>query len=246
MTTERTIAVVLAGGVGTRVGLGIPKQLIRIAGKAIVEHTLESLNENDLIDEILVMMNTESLHELDHLVGQPRFAKLRAILPGGSTRNETTRLALEALPADPSVKVLFHDAVRPFIDDRIIGDCVRALDDYDAVDTAIPSADTVIQVDDGLITDIPVRSRLRRGQTPQGFRLGTIRRAYAIAASDPAFAATDRPDSPPKSIFLNKAYNSSQMVYFAGKEWHNLGSKTTSASCPISGRIVLKYLDLRS
>lgn len=191
MSTERTIAVVLAGGVGTRVGLGIPKQLIRIAGKAIVEHTLESLSECDLIDEIVVMMNAETLHELDYLIGDARFPKLRGVLPGGATRNETTRRALESLPDDPTIKVLFHDAVRPFIDDRIIEDCVRALDDYDAVDTAIPSADTIIQVDDDIITDIPVRSRLRRGQTPQAFRLGTIRRAYQAAADDPGFAATD-------------------------------------------------------
>lgn len=191
MSNERTIAVVLAGGIGTRVGLGIPKQLIRIAGKAIVEHTMESLSRNALIDEILVMMNAESLGELEHLVGDSRFPKLRAVLPGGETRNDTTRLALEALPADPATRVLFHDAVRPFIDDRIIEDCVRALDEYDAVDTAIPSADTIVQVDDGIITAIPVRSRLRRGQTPQAFRLGTIRRAYAAAAGDPKFAATD-------------------------------------------------------
>ncbi|WP_430645977.1 SDR family NAD(P)-dependent oxidoreductase [Agromyces sp. GXS1127] len=191
MTGERTIAVVLAGGVGTRVGLGIPKQLIRIAGKAIVEHTMETLSRNPLIDEILVMMNAESIDELRHLVGDPRFPKLRAVLPGGETRNDTTRLALDALPEDPATRVLFHDAVRPFIDDRIIEECVRALDDYDAVDTAIPSADTIIQVDDDVITAIPVRSRLRRGQTPQAFRLGTIRRAYDAAADDPSFAATD-------------------------------------------------------
>ncbi|GGI47681.1 2-C-methyl-D-erythritol 4-phosphate cytidylyltransferase [Agromyces flavus] len=191
MTSERTIAVVLAGGVGTRVGLGIPKQLIRIAGKAIVEHTLESLSRNQLIDEILVMMNAESLHELEYLRDGARFPKLRGILPGGKTRNDTTRLALDALPDDPSTKVLFHDAVRPFLDDRIIRDCVVALDSYEAVDTAIPSADTVIQVDDHIITDIPTRSRLRRGQTPQGFRLGTIRQAYELAAGDTDFAATD-------------------------------------------------------
>src|SRR5690606_35489426 len=81
-------------------------------------------------------------------------------------------------------------AVRPFIDDRIIEDCVRALDEYDAVDTAIPSADTIIEVSANLlITNIPDRSLLRRGQTPKAFRLHTIRRAYEIAADDPDFKA---------------------------------------------------------
>lgn len=191
MTTPRTVAVVLAGGIGVRVGLGIPKQLIKIAGKAIVEHTLEALEGSPHIDEIIIMMNAAAIGELDHLFDSGRFGKLSRILPGGETRNDTTRLAIAALDGDDT-KVLFHDAVRPFIDDRIIEDCVRALDTYEAVDTAIPSADTIIQVDaDRLITGIPDRSLLRRGQTPQAFRLGTIRRAYDIAATDPSFRATD-------------------------------------------------------
>ncbi|GAA1777055.1 bifunctional cytidylyltransferase/SDR family oxidoreductase [Agromyces lapidis] len=190
--SSQTVAVILAGGIGVRVGLGMPKQLIRIAGKAIVEHTLEALEASPLIDEVLVMMNAGSIHELDHLKLDPRFTKLTAVLPGGETRNATTRLALAALPDDADPKVLFHDAVRPFLDDRIIEDCVAALDEYDAVDTAIPSADTIIEVDErSIITGIPPRSRLRRGQTPQAFRLSVIRRAYELAADDSEFAATD-------------------------------------------------------
>jgi 2-C-methyl-D-erythritol 4-phosphate cytidylyltransferase len=188
---ERTVAVILAGGIGVRVGLGIPKQLIKIAGKAIVEHTLEAISESDLIDEVIIMMNADSLSELDHLIDSERFPKLSRILPGGSTRNETTQLAIAALDGDDT-KVLFHDAVRPFIDVRIISDCVKALDRYDAVDTAIASADTIIQIDaDNHITGIPDRGMLRRGQTPQAFRLGTIRRAYERAGDDPSFHATD-------------------------------------------------------
>lgn len=186
-----TVAVVLAGGIGVRVGLGIPKQLIKIAGKAIVEHTLESLESSDLIDEIIIMMNASSIHDLDHLLEHDRFPKLTRILPGGETRNDTTQLAIAALEGDDT-KVLFHDAVRPFIDERIIRDCVEALDHYDAVDTAIPSADTIVRIDEsGHIADIPNRSTLRRGQTPQAFRLRTIRRAYEIARTDPEFNATD-------------------------------------------------------
>lgn len=168
----------------------MPKQLIRIAGKAIVEHTLERLDANPAIDEILVVMNAGAIHELDHLRDDARFTKLVDIIPGGETRNDSTKAALAVLPADG--KVLFHDAVRPFVDDRIIDDCIGALDEYEAVDTAIASADTIIEVDDdSVIAGIPKRARLRRGQTPQGFRLSVIRRAYELAADDPAFAATD-------------------------------------------------------
>ena len=187
----KNIAVILAGGIGVRVGLGIPKQLVKIAGKAIVEHTLEVFQANELIDEIVIMMNPGAIGELDYLRDPERFSKLSRILPGGATRNDTTQLALEAIEGDDA-KLLFHDAVRPFVDDRIIADCVAALDRYDAVDTAIPSADTIVEIgDNGCITGIPVRSKLRRGQTPQAFRAGTIREAYRIAADDPEFQATD-------------------------------------------------------
>ena len=88
--------------------------------------------------------------------------------------------------------MLFHDAVRPLLDHRIITETVAALGRYDAVDVAIPSADTIIVVDEQEeITDVPDRSRIRRGQTPQAFRLSTIRRAYELAWQDPDFTATD-------------------------------------------------------
>ncbi len=188
----RTVAVLLAGGIGVRVGLGIPKQLIKIAGKAIVEHTLEVVNASPVIDEIIIVMNAGAIEQLDSLMDRQRFPKLTRIIPGGETRNDSTRAALEVIGSDADTKVLFHDAVRPFVNDRILEDCVAALDEYDAVDTAIPSADTIIQVDSSShITGIPDRSLLRRGQTPQAFRAGTIRRAYELAADDPGFHATD-------------------------------------------------------
>ncbi|MBN8425013.1 SDR family NAD(P)-dependent oxidoreductase [Microbacterium esteraromaticum] len=188
----RTVAVILAGGIGVRVGLGIPKQLIKIAGKAIVEHTLEVMSSSEVIDEIVIVMNAGAISQLESLKHDERFPKLTRILPGGETRNDSTQAALAALGDDPATKVLFHDAVRPFVNDRILEECVEALDHYEAVDTAIPSADTIIQVDAAShITGIPNRSTLRRGQTPQGFRLGTIRAAYALANEDKTFHATD-------------------------------------------------------
>ncbi|MFD5215741.1 SDR family NAD(P)-dependent oxidoreductase [Microbacterium sp. NPDC058345] len=190
--TARTVAVLLAGGIGVRVGLGVPKQLIKIAGKAIVEHTLEVVNASPVIDEVIIVMNAGAIEQLDSLKDSERFPKLTRIIPGGETRNDSTRAALTVIDEDPDTKVLFHDAVRPFVNERILEDCVDALERYDAVDTAIPSADTIIQIDaDSHISGIPNRATLRRGQTPQAFRAGTIRRAYELAAEDDAFHATD-------------------------------------------------------
>ncbi len=192
MANRRTIAVILAGGTGSRVGLRIPKQLVKIAGKTVLEHTIKVFQEASVVDEVLVLMHPDHLEAARAIARS--YPKVTHVLAGGATRNESTRAALVALGniADPDDRVLFHDAVRPMLDEQIIEQCVEALDTYDAVDVAIPSADTIIEVDDhNVIADIPARSHLRRGQTPQCFRLSTITKAYEIAWQDPNFVATD-------------------------------------------------------
>jgi ribitol-5-phosphate 2-dehydrogenase (NADP+) / D-ribitol-5-phosphate cytidylyltransferase len=188
----RNVAVVLAGGTGTRVGLSIPKQLIKVAGRPIIEHTIGTLQASPDIDEIIVLMTPGHLDAVRAILRPGGYPKVTQVLEGADTRNGTTQRALDALGPD-ECNVLFHDAVRPLLSQRVITDCVAALEQYEAVDTAIPSADTIIEVDeDGrTIQDVLKRSRLRRGQTPQGFRLSVIRRAYEAAAQDPDFEATD-------------------------------------------------------
>ncbi|NLC99001.1 MAG: NTP transferase domain-containing protein, partial [Actinomycetales bacterium] len=145
MTKLRNVAVILAGGTGTRVGLSIPKQLIKIAGKTILEHTISVFNAADDIDEIIILMTPGYLDPVHAIVRDGAYPKVTQVLEGGATRNETTSLALSALGED-ECNVLFHDAVRPLVSQKIISDVVEALADYEAVDTAIPSADTIVQV----------------------------------------------------------------------------------------------------
>ncbi|MGV9564218.1 D-ribitol-5-phosphate cytidylyltransferase [Streptomyces sp. NPDC003480] len=196
----RTTAVILAGGTGQRVGLSIPKQLLKIAGKAVIEHTLTTFESADSIDDVIVLMAPGYVQDVEKIVAKAGLSKVTHIIEGGSTRNETTERAIallgEGLAEGEDRNVLFHDAVRPLLSQRVIDDCVAALERYQAVDVAIPSADTIIVTrthgEDGeFITEIPDRSRLRRGQTPQAFKLSTIRRAYEVAAGDPNFQATD-------------------------------------------------------
>jgi 2-C-methyl-D-erythritol 4-phosphate cytidylyltransferase len=188
----RNVAVVLAGGTGTRIGFSIPKQLIKIAGKPIIEHTIAALQASPVVDEILVMMAPGYLDEVREIVRSGRYPKVSQILEGAGTRNDTTRAALAAL-GEGECNVLLHDAVRPLVSQTILAANVEALQSYEAVDTAITSADTVIEVteESGTIADVLPRHRLRRGQTPQSFRLSTIRAAYEKAAQDPSFTATD-------------------------------------------------------
>src|SRR5215203_1163579 len=192
VTRLRNIAVVLAGGTGTRIGLNIPKQLLKVAGKPIIEHTIAAMHQSSFVDEIVVMMAPGFLDEVRAIVKHGNYVKVTQILEGAETRNETTAAALAAL-GEEECNVLLHDAVRPLVSQTIIAANVDALQTYSAVDTAIPSADTIIQVqrDQNSIADVLPRHLLRRGQTPQSFRLSTIRAAYAKAAQDPDFTATD-------------------------------------------------------
>ncbi|MEP6666295.1 MAG: bifunctional cytidylyltransferase/SDR family oxidoreductase [Nocardioidaceae bacterium] len=189
--TASNVAVILAGGVGTRVGLDIPKQLIKIGGRPIIEHSLALLDHHDSVDQIIIMMAPGHLDAVRAIVKSGAYNKVTQILEGAETRNDTTQRALDAV-GDADCNVLLHDAVRPLLSDRIVTECFEALDSYDAVDVAIPSADTIIEVTpDNTIRDIPRRSALRRGQTPQAFRASVIKKAYELARRDPNFEATD-------------------------------------------------------
>jgi ribitol-5-phosphate 2-dehydrogenase (NADP+) / D-ribitol-5-phosphate cytidylyltransferase len=190
-SSHRRVAVLLAGGVGARIGLEIPKQLLKVAGRTILEHSLIALHEHPMVDEVVIMMVPGHLDAVRAIVSAGGYDKVSRILEGGETRNDTTLRALDAL-GDEECHVLFHDAVRPFVSARIIQECFEALESHPAVDVAIPSADTIIEVGpENTIREIPPRATLRRGQTPQAFRSGVIKAAYAVAAQDPHFVATD-------------------------------------------------------
>ena len=187
----KNVAVVLAGGVGTRIGLGIPKQLIKIAGRPILEHTIALFDAHPEVDEIIVLMASGHLDAARAIVRDGGYAKVVDILEGAETRSQTTMRALDRLGED-ECNVLLHDAVRPLVTGRIIADCFRALQTHQAVDVAIPSADTIIEITEAnTIRAVPPRAMLRRGQTPQAFRASVIKEAYAHAMRDPEFTATD-------------------------------------------------------
>jgi len=128
--------------------------------------------------------------EAKRLVG----GQVGAIIEGGAARSDSVRNALAYIGAryDPAeTGVLIHDAARPLVTKRIIADCMAALHEHDAVGTAVPTSDTILAVQDGVIAHVPPRETLYRAQTPQCFRLTTIARAHALAAADPAFQPTD-------------------------------------------------------
>lgn len=189
----RTVAVVLAGGSGQRFGSGIPKQLLPLAGRALIEHSVAAFEEAPGVAGILVVMAPGFAGQVRELLSGGAYQKVIGVIDGGATRPESTRRAIAALGED-ECDVLFHDAARPLVEQRIIADCVRALRTSQAVGVGLATSDTMVIVDDGVMTGMPPRDTLRRCQTPQGFRLSVIRQAHALAQADQAFsdlAATD-------------------------------------------------------
>lgn len=194
--TKKNIAVILSAGSGERSGFDQPKQLVKLAGKPIVEHTLSTFQQCSGIDEIIVVTSANCLEKIEDIVASRGFGKVKKIIRGGKERYESSLAAIEAsaeYAQQNEVRLIFHDAVRPLVSDRIIRDVVSALDHYRAVDVVVPTTDTIIVANaiTNTIDNIPDRSRLRNGQTPQGFHWQTIKDAYALAMKDPGFTTTD-------------------------------------------------------
>lgn len=116
--------------------------------------------------------------------------KVKKILKGGKERYDSSLSAIRAY-SGRDVNLVFHDAVRPLVSQRIIDDVCEALQTYEAIDVTLPAVDTIIEAEGDHIAAIPDRSRLQRGQTPQAFRRDVIERAYDRALQDPNFKVTD-------------------------------------------------------
>ena len=195
----RMVAVVLAGGSGQRFGAEVPKQLLELDGRTLLEHCVAAFDAAPGVDEVLVVMPPGRTTDAEKLLASGCYAKLAGVIEGGTTRPGSTRAAIAAISArrgaagdgEDDWGVLFHDAARPLVGQRIIADCVAALQRVDAVGVAVPTADTIVVVDGGVMTQIPRRDSLLRCQTPQGFRLSVITRAHERALADPDYVPTD-------------------------------------------------------
>lgn len=190
MTCKKNIAVILAGGVGSRVGLSTPKQFFKVAGKTVVEHTVDVFERNERIDEIAIVANPAYIDEFESMTLRNGWKKVKKILKGGKERKDSSLSAIYAYEGQP-VNLVFHDAVRPLVSQAIVNRVLDALQHAHAIDVALPATDTIIRVDGDYIADIPDRSMLRRGQTPQAFDIEVIREAYDRAQKDVHFKTTD-------------------------------------------------------
>lgn len=196
----RHIAVILAGGTGSRVGGKTPKQLLPLEdGRSILEHSVDAFEQAECIDEIAIVMHPDWIGAVQGMCLQNSWQKVQQIIPGGAERWESSWKAIEVFRSQCSdVSLWLHDAARPFVSQRILKDVAKALETSAAVTVAVPVTDTLYQVEGLPVTgyglrveSIPARADFMRAQTPQAFHLEVLKEAFERALKEGAVAATD-------------------------------------------------------
>jgi 2-C-methyl-D-erythritol 4-phosphate cytidylyltransferase len=175
------IALILAAGSGERFGAGAPKAFVELAGRPLVQWSVDALRAVPAIEQIVVAMPPSV----------PAPAGVSAV-EGGSVRSESVRLALAA--AQSGDTVLVHDAARPLLTVELAQATIRALEADETIDgaiAAVPMTDTVKRVRDGVVSETLNRSELWAVQTPQVFRRAALERALDVPLDVLAQATDD-------------------------------------------------------
>ena len=195
---KNVYGVVLAGGKGTRMGnVEKPKQFMEVGGKPIIIHTIEKFVVCQEFDKVLVLSPKQWINHTQDLIRKfiPNCDNV-VVLEGGSTRNETIMNSIKYIDEqgclDDETIIVTHDSVRPFVTHRILEENVKFAREYGACDTVIPATDTIVESKDNqFITNIPDRSKMYQGQTPQTFRAKMLRELYDSLTEEEKTVLTD-------------------------------------------------------
>ena len=190
--------VVLAGGIGSRMGnVDKPKQYLLVGEKPIIIHTLERFYVQNEFEKIIVLCPEEWVSHTKNLIKKyMKDTERIVVLRGGDTRNETIMNSLRYIEKeyglDDDTIVVTHDSVRPFVTQRIIEENIKYAKEYGACDTAVAATDTIVYSQDNvLISDIPDRSKMYQGQTPQTFNALKLKNLYESLTEEEKATLTD-------------------------------------------------------
>jgi ribitol-5-phosphate 2-dehydrogenase (NADP+) / D-ribitol-5-phosphate cytidylyltransferase len=187
---KRTTALILAGGTGERMMSSVPKQFLLLGGKPVVSYSIETFESSENISDIVVVCHAKHIGTMEDIVSKMKVKKIRKIIAGGKTRQESSFLGVRNCPPETEY-ILIHDAVRPFVSAEDIDSLIEAVKETGAAGLVIDLIDTVVEIDAGLIRDIPSRDRLKRIQTPQCFRCDDIMEAHDAARDNHLENAVD-------------------------------------------------------
>ncbi len=172
---HKTICLILAAGTGSRLASEIPKQFVDIAGMPLIRHSALTFLNHALIDGVRIVYNSQNKELYNKILSD---LPLLSPVEGGKSRQESSYLGLKSLKQYNPVKILIHDAARPFIGNDIITNVITALDKHIAVLPVIPIQDTVKIVQSNIVKETANRENLFLAQTPQGFIYNEILSAY--------------------------------------------------------------------
>ena len=172
------VAIVVAGGAGSRLKSKVRKPFVRLAGKPLLCWTLEAVGKTPAVDQIVLVVHPQDLKTAAALVRRYRLAKVARIVPGGGSRMESVANGVAALP-DDAAWVAVHDGARPLITPQIFAETIRAARKHGAAIAAVPVVPTIKSADGGWVTGTLDRSRLWAVQTPQIFERRLLERAHA-------------------------------------------------------------------
>ncbi len=196
--SKTIFGVVLAGGKGTRMGnVEKPKQFMELGGKPIIAHTIEKFVLQPEFDEVIVLSPKQWIRHTEDIVRKyVPDRKPVAVLEGGDTRNETIMKAIHYIERTYGLSedtiIVTHDSVRPFVSHRILKENVEAAVKYGACDTAVSASDTIVRSDNhATVTEIPDRSEMYQGQTPQSFHAKRLKEAYESLTEEEKETLTD-------------------------------------------------------
>lgn len=182
-THTKSVAVILASGVGERFGGDVPKQYVELQGVPIVMHSLLTFDSLHLFDLLVIVARDEEFPRLRAMQERVNIISPVAMVSGGATRAESAYRAVEALSGyEDATSVLIHDAARPLMSCGLAERMLDALRDCRAAVPGIRSSDAILELQpNGACAPRRPRDVYRLVQTPQAFQLGVVRRAYARA-----------------------------------------------------------------
>ena len=198
MKKTNVFGVVLAGGIGSRMGnVEKPTQFMAVGGKPIIVHTIEKFAVNPQFERIIVLSPKQWIKYTQDVIRKYIVDSSRIdVIQGGVTRNDTIMNAIAHIEVryglDEETIIVTHDSVRPFVTHRILEDNIRYAKEMGACDTVIPATDTIVEsMNNQYITNIPDRSKMYQGQTPQSFRAKKLRDVFDALTAEEKEILTD-------------------------------------------------------
>ncbi len=177
-------AIILAGGVGKRIGNDIPKQFLEVDGEPILAYTIQAFQDHEMIDRIVVVCVSGWEDKVRNIKERYGLSKICCIKPGGKNSMESISNGIFGIEStsSPDDIVIIHDSVRPLVDEETITDCIEVCKKYGNGCASVPIQETIVKTEDHISSNVNIdRSEIMRVQTPQAYRYDIVNKLYKDA-----------------------------------------------------------------